>query len=142
MKDAFASERGRFLLTLPFLQALGDAERVSFAGAGGGADVFAALPLYFAVRAMGKRAHFANLSTSELRASSARHLGGTLFCVDGETTTIETHFPERDLARWLATIRGDQTPIYGCRRVRVARTTATREHREYLHRRRARRPIR
>jgi len=46
------------LLEPPLLTRLRQHERVLIAGAGGGFDVYAGLPLYFALRAAGKRVFF------------------------------------------------------------------------------------
>jgi hypothetical protein len=58
-------------LVLP--SALPKAERVLVAGAGGGDDVYAGLPLYFALRRAGEQAFLANLT--HLR-SAFRGTGG------------------------------------------------------------------
>ncbi|MFD6464345.1 hypothetical protein ACFWET_00800, partial [Streptomyces goshikiensis] len=54
------------LLEPPFLTRLRDARRVLVAGAGGGFDVYAGLPLALALRAAGKEVHLAGLSFSDL----------------------------------------------------------------------------
>ncbi len=46
--------------------ALKDSERILVAGAGGGFDVYAGLPLAFALMDLGKTVHLANLSFSAL----------------------------------------------------------------------------
>lgn len=53
-------------LNLPILDQLADAETVLIAGAGGGFDIYAGLPLYFTLREMGKTVHLANYSFSDL----------------------------------------------------------------------------
>jgi len=106
------------------LAALENAGDILFAGAGGGYDVLAALPLYFAARTLGKRAHLANLSTSNLQASSAERLGGTLFRVDRETTSPEAYFPELQVARWLSGTYDDGPPLYAIERSGVVPTAA------------------
>ena len=47
---------------MPFFERLDSAKRVLVAGAGGGFDVFAGLPIYFALRSKGVEAHLANLA--------------------------------------------------------------------------------
>lgn len=49
-----------------FFTRLCDARRVLIAGAGGGFDVYAGLPLALALRSMGKEVHLANLSFADL----------------------------------------------------------------------------
>jgi hypothetical protein len=59
------------LASIPLFERVASAERVLIAGAGGGFDVFAGLPLYFALRAAGKQVHLANLSFTPLSAPPA-----------------------------------------------------------------------
>jgi hypothetical protein len=98
-------------LSLPFFAELQGAETVLVAGAGGGFDIFAGLPLYFALRARGARVYLANLSFSELDASSAERLAPALFEVTAATKSRRYYFPERHLARWFRE-QGDEVPIY------------------------------
>ena len=49
-------------LNLPIFDQLESAKSILIAGAGGGFDVFAGLPIYFALRDMGKTVHLANFS--------------------------------------------------------------------------------
>jgi hypothetical protein len=51
-------------LNLPILHLLQDKKNILIAGAGGGFDIFAGLPLYFTLRNMGKTVHLANYSFS------------------------------------------------------------------------------
>lgn len=67
----------------PLFAALKDAKCVLVAGAGGGFDVYAGLPLAFALMSLGKTVHLANLSFSAL------HL------IDGAAARV----PERPLHR-------------------------------------------
>src|SRR5690349_17141972 len=50
----------------PLLTRLRAADRILVAGAGGGFDVYAGLPIALALRAAGKEVHLANLSFSHL----------------------------------------------------------------------------
>ncbi|MDB5071654.1 MAG: hypothetical protein JWM87_2765 [Candidatus Eremiobacteraeota bacterium] len=108
---------------LPAIEALRGARNVLLAGAGGGYDVLAALPIYFALKSAGKRVHLANLSFADLRATDAACIGGTLFRVDADTTASVAYVPELHVARWLARIHGDGTPIYAIERSGVQPTT-------------------
>ncbi|SBT39241.1 DUF1152 domain-containing protein [Micromonospora auratinigra] len=93
-----------FSLTVPPLfAALAPARNVLLAGAGGGFDVYAALPLAFALRQTGKQVHLASLSFSELElidrdAWVAEHVAA----VRPDTGSPDWYFPERTLAWWLA----------------------------------------
>src|SRR5215212_9919229 len=97
------------LLEPPLLARLRQHERVLIAGAGGGFDVYAGLPLYFALRAAGKRVFLANLTFTYLGETDARHLAPHLAAVDVETTGADRYFPERRLAQWLAAQREPST---------------------------------
>lgn len=50
----------------PLFTRLRDHHRILVAGAGGGFDVYAGLPLAHALRAQGKQVHLANLAFSDL----------------------------------------------------------------------------
>lgn len=104
-------------LILP--RALENAERVLVAGAGGGFDVYAGLPIYERLRRLGKKAWLANLSFTYLADSDAKHLGGALWEVDATTRGSDAYFPERALARFLAA-RGDASAVYAFDKTGVA----------------------
>jgi len=95
---------------LPIITALAPTQSVLVAGAGGGADVFAALPLYGALRRAGKAVHLASLSSTPFE-STARVLGPALVRVTAGTATQGSNFPELQLARWFAK-REQDVPIY------------------------------
>ncbi|MFB7471205.1 DUF1152 domain-containing protein [Kitasatospora sp. NPDC056184] len=90
------------LLQPPLITRLLAAERILIAGAGGGFDVYAGLPLALALRAAGKEVHLANLSFSALDALPADvWQEPDLALVGPDTPAPEGYFPERTLARWL-----------------------------------------
>jgi hypothetical protein len=76
---------------------LATCKRVLLAGAGGGFDVFAALPLAHALWNRGQTAYLANLSFSAIGMSSKEPVE-SLFEVTPTTEGPETYFPERALA--------------------------------------------
>ncbi|WP_433384660.1 DUF1152 domain-containing protein [Micromonospora sp. KLBMP9576] len=87
----------------PLFAALEPARTVLIAGAGGGFDVYAAIPLAVALRDAGRTVHLANLSFTrlellDLRAWTARNVAAVTPDTDGP----DDYFPERALARWLA----------------------------------------
>ncbi|MFJ8474721.1 DUF1152 domain-containing protein [Kitasatospora sp. NPDC094011] len=90
------------LLQPPLLTRLLAAERILVAGAGGGLDVYAGLPIALALRAAGKEVHLANLSFTHLYG-----LPGEVWQepdvarIGPDTDAPEGYFPERTLARWL-----------------------------------------
>jgi len=96
---------------LPFFSELGRAHTVLIAGAGGGADLFCGLPLYYALKAAGKDVHLASLSFAAIFDSTAAVLGPALVRVDASTETGARYFPEVHLSRWFET-RGEHVPVY------------------------------
>jgi len=100
------------LLELPIFESLEESQSVLIAGAGGGYDLFAGLPLYFALRQAGKSVHLANLSFSRLEESTAEFLHEALVRVTAQTEGNRQYFPERHLARWFERTRGESVPIY------------------------------
>jgi hypothetical protein len=97
-------EPGTFsLATPPLFAALAPARSVLIAGAGGGFDVYAGLPLAFALWHSGVQVHLANLSFSELELIDrdswvAEHVAAVM----PDSTSPDWYFPEGTLARWLA----------------------------------------
>jgi hypothetical protein len=77
-------------------------QRILVAGAGGGFDVFAGLPLALALRGSGKEVFLANLSFTYLGGTSAAWLAPHVAEVTPECEGEESYFPERAMARWLA----------------------------------------
>jgi hypothetical protein len=95
-------------LVLP--SALEGSQRILVAGAGGGFDVYAGLPIYERLRSLGKTVFLANLSFAQLRATTAIELHPGLFEVSLNTKGEELYFPERSLARFLSQ-RGKEFPF-------------------------------
>ncbi|MGW2235800.1 DUF1152 domain-containing protein [Streptomyces sp. NPDC001759] len=86
----------------PFFTRLRDARRVLVAGAGGGFDVYAGLPLALALRSAGKEVHLANLSFADLYGLDLDvWLEADVAAVRPDTPARGDYFPERTLARWL-----------------------------------------
>lgn len=81
---------------------LASCKRVLIAGAGGGFDVFAGLPLAHALWNRGQTVHLANLAFSAVSLSDANEPVAGLFEVTPATQGPEAYFPERALARFLA----------------------------------------
>lgn len=88
----------------PLFAALSGTRSVLIAGAGGGFDVYAALPLAIALRDQGIEVHLANLSFTQLELIDlGSWLTENVARVTPETDGPDGYFPERTLARWLAT---------------------------------------
>jgi hypothetical protein len=86
----------------PLIARLMAHERILVAGAGGGFDVYAGLPLYVALRAAGREVFLANLTFTYLGETDARYLAPHLAVATPETAGGDHYFPERRLAEWLA----------------------------------------
>ncbi|MFI0483931.1 DUF1152 domain-containing protein [Actinomadura sp. 9N215] len=86
----------------PLFTRLKKARRILVAGAGGGFDVYAGLPLALSLLDEGKDVHLANLSFSALYGlPSDTWLEADVAAVTPETLTRDDYFPEATLARWL-----------------------------------------
>jgi len=86
---------------------LARSQSVLLAGAGGGFDVLGAVPLWFSLRAAGKRVHLANLSFSDLRGQHPRTLHPGVVEVHANGPGNDDYFPERTLSRWFQSIGED-----------------------------------
>jgi len=115
------------MLEPPFIKEISDAKSVLIVGAGGGFDVFAGLPLYFALRASGVRVHLANLSFSFRHGPLlGRELSKNVVGVTASSRGNEYYFPEGYLAQWLSRKRMDET-IYCIRPTAVQDVVASYE---------------
>jgi hypothetical protein len=85
----------------PVASRLDSSRRILLAGAGGGFDIFAGLPLYHALRRAGKHVELANLSFTYLGGTDAERLGPNLWRVSHSSSGESTYFPEKYLAEWL-----------------------------------------
>jgi hypothetical protein len=115
------------LLEPPLLTRLKRHERILIAGAGGGFDVYAGLPLYVALRAAGREVSLANLTFTYLGETDARYLAPHLAVATVETTGGDRYFPERRLAEWLHAA-GTPAPVYMFEKVGVRPLRAAYEH--------------
>ncbi|GAA4080061.1 DUF1152 domain-containing protein [Streptomyces shaanxiensis] len=72
------------------------------AGAGGGFDVYAGVPLALALRAAGKEVHLANLSFADLYGLDLDvWVDHDVAAIRPDTAARGDYFPERTLAQWL-----------------------------------------
>lgn len=112
-------------MKLPFFTRLESAKNVLIAGAGGGFDVFAGLPLYFWLRSRGCAVHLANWSFSDLdHCENKPH--SHIAIVDEHSSGSEAYFPEKFLSQWFAS-RGETVPIYALLRGGVRPITSAYE---------------
>ncbi|MFI9252820.1 DUF1152 domain-containing protein [Streptomyces sp. NPDC053069] len=85
-----------------FFTRLRTAGRVLVAGAGGGFDVYAGLPLALALRSAGAEVHLASLSFSDLFGLDLDSwVAEDVAAIRPDTPLRGDYFPERALARWL-----------------------------------------
>jgi hypothetical protein len=102
-------------MRIPFITQLEQAKTVLLAGAGGGFDVFAGLPLYFWLRSAGKTVHLASLSFTELGFCEGEHPVPSLLRVMPDASGPANYFPEVYLSQWLSE-RFGVTPVYAIER--------------------------
>lgn len=95
------TSNGADLFRVPFAARLETAERVLLAGAGGGFDVFAGLPLVLALHRAGKHVELANLSFTDLAGTTAPRLSENVWHVGPASEGNPRYFPEKYLAEWL-----------------------------------------
>ncbi|WP_042432812.1 DUF1152 domain-containing protein [Streptacidiphilus anmyonensis] len=107
------------LLEPPLLTRLREAGRILVAGAGGGFDIYAGLPLALALRAEGKEVHLANLSFADLHGLGLDvWLDQGVAAIRPETEARGDYFPERSLARWLR-LHGEPDTVWALDRAGV-----------------------
>ena len=106
------------LLEPPLLSRLKRHDRILIAGAGGGFDVYAGLPLAPALRRTGKQVFLANLTFTYLGETDVQYLAPHVASVTAATTGADRYFPERRLAEWLAEQEQPST-IYALEKVGV-----------------------
>lgn len=104
-------------LNLPILEQLKDRQRILIAGAGGGFDVFAGLPIYFTLRDQGKTVHLANYSFSDFRIASVisqpQALIETLLVgAHGNVERPYAYYPEGYLAQWFNRVRREEIMVW------------------------------
>lgn len=121
------------MLEPTFIKQLKSCKNVLIVGAGGGFDVFAGLPLFFALREAGINVHLANLSFSFKHGEiTGKTIGKNCVEVTARSRGNEYYFPEGYLAQWLSRKRMDQ-PIYCIRVVPVKELVESYERlREHL----------
>ncbi|MFD7068085.1 DUF1152 domain-containing protein [Streptomyces sp. NPDC059913] len=107
------------LHTNPLFSRLESAERVLVAGAGGGFDIYAGLPLALSLFHQGKQVQLANLSFSALAGLPATSwLAPDVAAITPETAPHQAYFPERTLTQWLK-LHGYPCTVHAFSRVGV-----------------------
>ena len=104
-------------LNLPILEHLAESENILIAGAGGGFDVFAGLPIYFTLRERGKNVHLANysftdLGVAQLLGETETLIAGQLIGARGNVRRPAPYYPEGFLAQWFREVRGENVTVW------------------------------
>lgn len=104
-------------LNLPILDLLADSQSILIAGAGGGFDVYAGLPLYFALREAGKQVHLANYSFTDFPlvkwvSRPLEEIPSLLLGARGALFRDLPYFPEGHLAQWFLETQGQETVVW------------------------------
>ena len=87
----------------PLIARLGKARRLLLAGAGGGCDIYCALPIYLALANSECEIHLANLTFSNLYGVSGESPVPALTTINADSKGPQSYFPERTLCEWLTT---------------------------------------
>ena len=106
-----------------FSAAFTQSKRVLLGGAGGGYDVYCALPLYFALKAAGKEVILTNSSFSALSAVAGEQPHSACLRVSSATNHSLDYFPESYLSRWFKEHLGQDVAIYALEQSGVAPLT-------------------
>src|SRR5262245_5424859 len=94
-------------LNLPIFDQLKDSSNILIAGAGGGFDVFAGLPLYFTLRDAGKNVYLSNLSFTNFNLAKVvsdplEEIPDALMGARSGIRLPLTYYPEGYLSEWFA----------------------------------------
>ncbi|MFF3322879.1 DUF1152 domain-containing protein [Streptomyces sp. NPDC002889] len=107
------------LHTNPLFTRLEAAERILVAGAGGGFDVYAGLPVALSLLHQGKEVQLANLAFSAIEGLPLEDwLAPDVAAITPESSLHQRYFPERTLAQWLA-LHGYPSTVHAFARVGV-----------------------
>ncbi len=104
-------------LNLPILDHVAESKNILIAGAGGGHDILAGLPVYFALREQDKTVHLANFSFSEfafvdLVSNPEKLLDDRLWGARPPQRRMIPYFPEGFLAEWFREARGEDVIVW------------------------------
>ncbi|MEV1025390.1 DUF1152 domain-containing protein [Streptomyces sp. NPDC050264] len=107
------------LFTNPVSARLAGAQRVLVAGAGGGFDIYAGLPVALSLLHEGKEVHLANLSFSAIEGLPLDAWAAPdVARVTPDSAPHQSYFPERTLAQWLR-LHGYPDTVHALARVGV-----------------------
>jgi hypothetical protein len=108
------------LTTLPLFNELKDCQTILLAGAGGGFDIYAGIPIYFALKNMGKNVVIGNYSFTSLQSTTAEAVFPHCYKIKSwdRDKSGRNYFPERYLKQWFEQ-EGETVDIYAFERVGV-----------------------
>jgi len=97
---------------IPIFQQLENSQNILLAGAGGGFDIYAGIPLYLNLVKQGKNVILGNFSFTFLKATTSEEEFPNCYRIkDDDRDLSESYFPEKYLKEWLTT-QGHDTTIY------------------------------
>lgn len=105
---------------IPFFQELASANNILIAGAGGGFDIYAGIPLYLNLKAQGKNLILANFSFTWLNETTSKQVKDYCFEIQAfdHDLSRRNYFPEKYLKQWLG-INGLDTFVYAFDKIGV-----------------------
>ncbi len=108
------------LTQIHFFQQLQDSKNILLAGAGGGFDIYSGIPLYFALKKLGKQVVLGNFSFTWLNETTARPVFNHCYKIEAKNMDISgrNYFPEKYLSLWMG-MQGEQADIYAFERTGV-----------------------
>jgi hypothetical protein len=104
-------------LNLPVNHLLDASQNILIAGAGGGFDIYAGLPLYFQLRSQGKNVHLANYSFvdftfAKMAGTVIQEIPTLLIGAQGKMRGPVAYYPEGYLAEWFLIYEGRDEIIW------------------------------
>lgn len=119
------------MFDVPIAKRLAGSKRLLLMGAGGGYDIFGAVPLFTALRAAGKVPHLAGVSFASLGTLSgcvAQPDYPSLFAVSADAATGEAYCPEAWLAKWAQERLSYTEPVWALAKTGVRPLRAALQH--------------
>lgn len=108
------------LSTIPLFKKLEKSSNILIAGAGGGFDIYAGLPLYLSLKKAGKNVHLANLSFTWLDETNSKKVTPYTYLVNSRDRNHSSrkYFPEKHLSEWFLT-QQENVNVYAFERTGV-----------------------
>lgn len=109
-----------FVHQIPIFEKLKESQSILLAGAGGGFDIFTAIPLYFSLVKAGKKVVMANFSFTWLAETTATQVFPYCYQIKSVDQDLSgrNYFPEHYLKLWLE-LQGEDVDIYAFERIGV-----------------------